>query len=72
MSFEATEQMFPHAGKGKERLPDIEDDMLISKEVQVQAFPGCRALFDEQEALKRDFDMLIIHGDCHCLKKASS
>lgn len=62
MSFEAAQEVFPNSCKSKMGLADVEDDVLISKQIQIQAFPGCRTLFDKQEALKRYRDVLIVHG----------
>ena len=63
MTLEPAQQMLPHAGKRKMRLTDVERDIVISKEIQVQIPPFGRASIDEQEALERDRDVVIVHGE---------
>jgi hypothetical protein len=52
MPFEPAQQVFPNARKSQGGLPDIEDNIFISEQVQIQTFPICRALFNQKEAFQ--------------------
>jgi len=61
MSLEATEQMVPHAVKRKVGLTHIKHNAFIPKQIQVQVPPRGRTILDQQEALKRDFNVFNLH-----------